>query len=60
MTILKYLQKLYDKLLPPIRFNKRWFKKELEPTEEDLDRWATEYLAKLENERRAKRAKYKN
>lgn len=58
-SLFNRLTKYFDKLLPPIRFKKKYFEK-LEPTAEDLDKWATEYLDKLERERRAKRAKHKN
>ncbi len=52
----KLVQKLFDKVFPPLKFKK----KDLEPTDEDLDKWATEFLEKQEAERRRKRGKHKN
>lgn len=53
----KLVYKWFDKILPPIRFNLNKKKKKRDPivTEEDMDRWATEFLEKLEHERRTKR-----
>ncbi len=56
---MKWLYKLIDKLLPPLKFNLNK-KKELEPTDEDLDKWATDFIEKQEAERRRKRGKHKN
>jgi len=52
--LFKRLTKYFDKLFPPIRFKKKYFEK-LEPTAEDLDKWAEEYIAKHDKARRRKR-----
>jgi len=54
-SILKYAFKFLDRFFPPIKFKKKWFSKELEPTEEDLDKWAEEYERKFNESRRKKR-----
>lgn len=55
-SILKYTFGVFNKLFPPIKFKKKFFKKELEPTSEDLDKWAEAYIEKHDKARR----KYKN
>ncbi len=56
--ILQYTFKLYNKIFPPLKFNLNK-KKDLDPTDEDLDKWATEWLEKRDMERRCKRDKHK-
>jgi hypothetical protein len=55
--LLKNIHKLVDKIFPPLKFNlnKKKKKKEYAPSNEDLDKWATEYLERKERERRQKR-----
>ena len=60
ISIFRYLYQLIDKFFPRLGFKKKYFEKELEPTDEDLDKWATEYLERQERERRTKRGKYKD
>lgn len=50
----KGITKFFDFILPPLKFNLDK-KKELEPTNEDLDRWAEEYERKFNAARRKKR-----
>lgn len=53
-SLIRYLYRLFDKVLPPLRFNLNK-KKKKKPTTEELDKWATDYIEKLEKNRRHKR-----
>lgn len=52
MNLVNWLYKLVDKLLPPIKFKKG--KKELQPSAEDLDKWAEWYEREFHNKRKRK------
>lgn len=54
MKLVKLLYKLVDKLLPPIKFKEDKKKKELQPTSEDLDKWAEWYEREYHNKRKRK------
>jgi hypothetical protein len=50
--LFKFLCRFYDKLFPPIKFKKKYFK---DMTIEEADDWAEKMLEKFEQQRRNKR-----
>lgn len=55
--MLRKLFNFIDYIWPPLKINivKKKKKKELQPTEEDLDKWAEEFIEKHDKSRRKRR-----
>ena len=57
MGVFKYTQKIFDKLFPPIKFKKKYFKHKETVTQEDMDKWVEKWLVKNDRNRRNQHGK---